>query len=155
MALKPTFSILNHLPALSYPPCLPAAVFGQFVLGYFVNKYRKQYLITMVIGSVIGCSSVFMGVSGLMRTIQKVGVEGLGLRIRASFVMCEVVEVDGQWSTFSEFAPPQQRKAGEGCVALNPNPKAIVGSSIGSMTLQSMPQQQHRRWGSSRESLKL
>jgi hypothetical protein len=45
---------------------------AQFVLGFFVRRYKKQYLITMVIGAVIGCSAVFMGISGIVRTISKV-----------------------------------------------------------------------------------
>lgn len=52
-----------------------SAIFGQYVLSYFVARYRQQYLITMVIGSVIGASSIFMGASGLVRTIAKVGPE--------------------------------------------------------------------------------
>ena len=69
------FSIMGEMmydyAALLFIVGIASSVFGQFVLGFFVKKYRKQYLITMVIGSVIGLSSVFMGVSGIIRTLQK------------------------------------------------------------------------------------
>jgi len=48
-----------------------SSLFGQFVLGWAVAKYKKQYLITALITVVIGASTVFMGLSGAARTYQK------------------------------------------------------------------------------------
>mmetsp|Transcript_14308 Transcript_14308/g.35894 ORF Transcript_14308/g.35894 Transcript_14308/m.35894 type:complete len:132 (+) Transcript_14308:2-397(+) len=69
------FSILGEMPydyaVLLFFVGLASSIFGQLVLGYFVTKYRKQYIITMTIASVIGGSAFFMGISGIVRTIDK------------------------------------------------------------------------------------
>eukprot|EP00277_Geminigera_cryophila_P018273 CAMPEP_0179435622 /NCGR_PEP_ID=MMETSP0799-20121207/19703_1 /TAXON_ID=46947 /ORGANISM="Geminigera cryophila, Strain CCMP2564" /LENGTH=241 /DNA_ID=CAMNT_0021215119 /DNA_START=1 /DNA_END=726 /DNA_ORIENTATION=+ len=58
-----------------------SSVVGQVVLGWFVAKYKKQYFITMLIGIVIGFSTVFMGVSGVARTYYKYSKgESLGFK---------------------------------------------------------------------------
>ena len=50
---------------------LLSSLVGQFVLGWFVRRYQKQYFITLLIAVVIGCSTIFMGVSGVTRTYYK------------------------------------------------------------------------------------
>jgi hypothetical protein len=43
----------------------------QLVLNWAVNKYKKQYFISLLIAIVIGFSTVFMGISGAVRTFDK------------------------------------------------------------------------------------
>eukprot|EP00802_Teleaulax_amphioxeia_P025712 Tamp_26610.p1 GENE.Tamp_26610~~Tamp_26610.p1 ORF type:complete len:269 (+),score=27.46 Tamp_26610:82-807(+) len=60
---------------------LVSSVVGQSALGWFVNKYKKQYFITLLIAAVIGVSTLLMGVSGVMRTYQKFRMgESLGFK---------------------------------------------------------------------------
>uniref|UniRef100_A0A7S4NPF3 Uncharacterized protein n=1 Tax=Guillardia theta TaxID=55529 RepID=A0A7S4NPF3_GUITH len=60
---------------------LVSSILGQTLLSWAVSKYKKQYLITLMIALVIGFSTVFMGISGLQRTYAKyVNHEPLGLK---------------------------------------------------------------------------